>query len=554
MADQDMLGRDYVLHEEIARGPLGVVRRATSRHGGPPLAAELLRPDLAADPRVRRAFAGAEAALRDLDHPAVARVRDLVTEDGRLALLTDHVDGPSLRHLLTDRGGRLLALDAAAVAAQVAAALAAAHVQGVVHLDLRPETIATVRGSEPPEIRVRGFGVAALLLDAGVDGRSMFGEAPGNIAPEVLAGGHATAAADMYSLGVLMAEMVTGARPGSAIPDIAGAGLPHVLIGIARACLADDPRDRPAARVLAARLRTVATAAAALRPASGPAPAFTTGGPAPAYAPGRPVPACTAADRPDTPLRPGFAGSEAGAPAPKDRARWQRGPLITLAVGVVVAAVLAGLSMTAAAGNRAGRTAGIAGPPAVVAGTPAAEAPIQAPEILPPTTALAASAPADRTRATFAGHVDNKGGTLAISLRDGRAIAYICDGKRLEAWLKGTASDGRLALEGKQGATITGTFTIRGAQGRVTAAGRTNSFTLGIASKPSGLYRTATKVRNADVVGSWIVLPDGRQVGVLTEAGRPRPAPALDVASRITTVGGTQVAATTIDVDTGEGF
>jgi serine/threonine-protein kinase len=538
MADQEMLGRDYVLHEEIGRGPLGVVRRATSRHGGPPLAAELLRPDLAADPRVRQAFAGEEAALRDLDHPAVARVRDLVTEDGRLALLTDHVDGPSLRHLLTDRGGRLLALDAAAVAAQLAAALAAAHVQGIVHLDLRPETIATVRGSEPPEIRVRGFGVAALLLDAGADGRSMFGEAPGYTAPEVLAGSPATAPADMYSLGVLMAEMVTGARPGSAIPDIAGAGLPHVLIGIARACLADDPRDRPAARVLAARLRTVATAASALRPTGGPAPA----------------PTFVDADRPDTPLRPGFAGSVSDPPAPKDPARWRRGPLITLAAGVAVAAVLAALSMTAASRDRAGRTAGIAGPPAVVAGTPATEAPIQAPEILPPTTPLAASAPADRTRATFAGHVDNKGGTLAISLRDGRAIAYICDGKRLEAWLKGTASDGRFALKGKNGAAITGTFSTGGAQGRVTAAGRTNSFTLGIASKPSGLYRAATKVRNADVVGSWIVLPDGGQVGVLTEAGRPEPAPALDVTSRITTVGGTQVAATTIDVDTGEGF
>jgi serine/threonine-protein kinase len=60
-------------------------------------------------------------------------------------------------------------------------------------------------------------------------------------------------------------------------------------------------------------------------------------------------------------------------------------------------------------------------------------------------------------------------------------------------------------------------------------------------------------VRNAKVVGSWIVLPDGRQVGVIVEDGVPAPAPALDVAGRTTTVDGTRVAASTIDVDSGEG-
>jgi serine/threonine-protein kinase len=234
---------------------------------------------------------------------------------------------------------------------------------------------------------------------------------------------------------------------------------------------------------------------------------------------------------------------EPGVPYP----RWRRGPLITLAAGVVVAAVLIGLSMNAAAGDQ---TAPIAAK--VVTATTAQPTPensTQAPIVLPPTTALA-----DRTRATFAGHVDNDGGSLAISLRDGVAIAYICDGKRLEAWLKGTATAGTLSLTGKKGAAITGTFAAGRARGKVTAGGKTNGFSIGVAKKPSGLYRTAAKVRNAQVVGSWIVLPDGRQVGVLTEDGTPGPAPALDVAGRTTTVDGTQVPATTIDVDTGEGF
>jgi serine/threonine-protein kinase len=192
-----------------------------------------------------------------------------------------------------------------------------------------------------------------------------------------------------------------------------------------------------------------------------------------------------------------------------------------------------------------------------VASAPAATAPASAqatasspaPATKPPTDPLA-----DRTRATFAGRVDGGGGTLAISLRDGVAIAYICDGKRVESWLKGTAAAGKLSLTGKDGAKITATFDERRARGEVTVAGRTNTFDIKIAKKPSGLYRAAANVRNARVVGSWIVLPDGSQVGVLVNAGVPGPAPALNVAGRTTTVDGTQIPTSTVDVDTGEGF
>jgi hypothetical protein len=260
-------------------------------------------------------------------------------------------------------------------------------------------------------------------------------------------------------------------------------------------------------------------------------------------------PAAPGDDLSGTRLRRGF-GPPAPGP-PRTRPRWRSGPLITLAIGVVVAGVLIGLNMNAAADDRPGQTAtnAIAAPSTQPAAQPTTQGATQGPIILPPTTALA-----EHTRATFAGHVDNDGGSLAISLRDGVAIAYICDGKRLEAWLKGTATAGTLSLTGKKGAAITGTFGAAHATGKVTAAGKTNGFSIGIAKKPSGLYRTAAKVRNAQVVGSWIVLPDGRQVGVLTEAGKPGPAPALDVAGRTATVDGTRVAATTIDVDTGEGF
>src|SRR5688572_29701850 len=133
MEEPEPLGADYLLNAEIGRGALAVVRLATTRQGGPPLAAKLLRPEFAGDRRVRDLFLREEAALRELEHPSIVSIRDLVVDRGRLALLMDYVDGPNLRRHLADAGGRLPAADAASIAAQVAAALAVAHVQGVVH-------------------------------------------------------------------------------------------------------------------------------------------------------------------------------------------------------------------------------------------------------------------------------------------------------------------------------------------------------------------------------------------------------------------------------------
>jgi serine/threonine protein kinase len=237
MDEPEPLGREYLLHSEIGRGAFAVVRRATSRRGGPPLAAKLLKPEYADDRRVRDLFLREEAALRELEHPSIVGVRDLVVERGRLALVMEYVDGPNLRRYLGDMQGRLPAGDAAWIGAQAAAALAVAHVQGVVHLDLKPENILVVRGTDPVRIRITDFGVAALLSDAD---RAVAGGTPGYQAPELARGGAPTAAADVYSLGEVLREML-------------GYDPPEPLAAVVDACLADDPRDRPSARAGAGR-------------------------------------------------------------------------------------------------------------------------------------------------------------------------------------------------------------------------------------------------------------------------------------------------------------
>jgi serine/threonine-protein kinase len=141
---------------------------------------------------------------------------------------------------------------------------------------------------------------------------------------------------------------------------------------------------------------------------------------------------------------------------------------------------------------------------------------------------------------TYAGKVDGRAAAIAIAVRNGQAIAYVCDGARLEAWLQGPAGDGQLALTGKNGASITGTHNGATAAGTAVAGGRTFTFTIKMVQAPAGLYRIADKVANAAVNGGWIVA-DGEQTGTLTVDGVTGAAPPLNTETGETTVNGVVV-------------
>jgi hypothetical protein len=235
----------------------------------------------------------------------------------------------------------------------------------------------------------------------------------------------------------------------------------------------------------------------------------------------------------------------------------RNGPLITLLLGAGLAAVLFLLSMQAtrisnaatgpvANSAAAGDTAAVPPPsgPDPVPGTepvPARSAPVpDAPEVAKEPLARPAS-----LSATWAGRL--RPGSLAISINDGKAIAYLCDGKRLEAWLKGTATDGSLALTGKNGATLVGRFSKSQATGTVTVRDRTTDFRIKAVKKPSGLYRFAAKVRDAEIVGGWIVLDNGSQVGLATVSGVQTRPSALDLTTRTAKINGIMVSAVSAD-------
>jgi hypothetical protein len=223
------------------------------------------------------------------------------------------------------------------------------------------------------------------------------------------------------------------------------------------------------------------------------------------------------------------------------------GPLLTLAAGVVVAAVLMVLNINA--NHRATQPAADAvAAPATISPTaapttaaPTTAAPTTAPTTAAPTTAVPAGPPV-----TYAGAVAG-GASIAIAVKDGQAIAYLCDGATAEAWLQGTARNGQLSLTGSENASLTGTYGNGVAQGTVTAVGRDWSFSVGKVDAPSGLYRAATTVANATVVGGWIVLADGTEVGTQRKGGTVSPASRLNLTDRSALLDGVAVTAERID-------
>jgi hypothetical protein len=174
------------------------------------------------------------------------------------------------------------------------------------------------------------------------------------------------------------------------------------------------------------------------------------------------------------------------------------------------------------------------------------------------TTAAATTPPATKAPAkaaapiTYAGWVNGGGATIAIVVKEGKAVAYLCDGSRTEAWLQGTAANGELVLQGSGNARLAGTFGNGKAAGSVSTAGRRFTFNVKVVKPPSGLYRATAQALNA--VGGWVVFEnEGKveQVGVLNIAGEPQPADPLNLTNNTTDVNGTTVTADQVDPTAG---
>ncbi|MFD9192485.1 hypothetical protein ACFWCA_30200 [Streptomyces phaeochromogenes] len=217
------------------------------------------------------------------------------------------------------------------------------------------------------------------------------------------------------------------------------------------------------------------------------------------------------------------------------------GPLFTLLAGLLLALFMLSLNVTE--GARSTSTGSESSGDVVSASpTPTASPPSGKPSASPspsPSPSKTAVPNAD-----YAGRTDDDSSAVAVTLRDGKAVAYFCDGKDQESWLKGDVkADGSMRLTGQNGNVLTGELKGKRISGTVDMGQRKYGFTADKAVKPSGLYRATATVRGAEVDGGWIVLPSGRQVGILNRAGKPSPAPRIDPETGAVTVDGQKLTA-----------
>ena len=242
-------------------------------------------------------------------------------------------------------------------------------------------------------------------------------------------------------------------------------------------------------------------------------------------------------------------------------------PLITLLTGAALGVVLLIASMlatpsgkpasySAAAAAATSAPASATSAPAVATGPSSASPAPSSPTPAAPSPTTVTTSP---VKATYAGRVGGGGGSVAVSIHDGQAIAYVCNGSTVEAWFKGTAVNGVLIMTGKNHSHFSAIYDFGKVTGDVLAHGTDYSFSLPVVNKPSGLYRATAVVRGAMIKAGWIVLSDGTQVGsVEPVANSPAPsafkAPELDVATGTARDGNIVLHAVAVDGVTGSGF
>lgn len=337
-----LLGGRYRLDQVLGQGGMATIFRATDGKLGREVAVKVLRPEYGADAQFVERFEHEAQAAASLSHPNIVQVYDYGTAPAGPYIVMEQVSGGDLSSALGKKGN-LPPTAVANMGQQVADALAAAHTRGLVHRDIKPSNILL---SPDGRVQVADFGIAQAAAGSPVTATGITLGSVLYFSPEQARGDTATAASDIYSLGLVMYEMLTGQRAFSgdspaavAVARLSGgvpspmavrAEVPPALDAIVRWCLAVAPAARPSAAELStalARFRTDPSGAATLAAAGAAAAAAAVGAASMPPPPGVPRP----------PTQTAYVATA----APADPERTGSGPWTWLAAGLGLLVIVA---------------------------------------------------------------------------------------------------------------------------------------------------------------------------------------------------------------------
>jgi hypothetical protein len=208
-----------------------------------------------------------------------------------------------------------------------------------------------------------------------------------------------------------------------------------------------------------------------------------------------------------------------------------RSPLVTLAGLVVAFAIFFGINLANSAPRQATGPGYSSASPSASSQSNQTESPSATTQQATPTASPSETATAEPEgdqfpeKVVYAGRTDDDSTAIAVAVLGDRAAAYVCDGRNVESWMRGSAGDGELNLRAKNGDTVEAKLEGSTIDGTIELGDEKLDFTIDEAKRPAGLYR----VRGSGYTIGWIVLPDGSQVGIeARDDGTSTAAPKLD--------------------------
>jgi serine/threonine protein kinase len=234
---QPVLGDRYEIRAAIGHGGMGEVFLAYDRRLANEVAIKRLTPQFSSSPELRESLTKEARMMARLSDAGIVRLFDLANLDDDLYLVMEYVCGPSLRDMIR-AGYKALPVELARVMGAICQGLGVAHRQGVIHRDLKPsnlllaldgvermafaESKALPKSLANAQVKIADFGIAKALADSGTTLTNAFSGTPGYMAPEQFRGEAPTPETDVYALGAIICELLTGKLPAQPLRNIEG--------------------------------------------------------------------------------------------------------------------------------------------------------------------------------------------------------------------------------------------------------------------------------------------------------------------------------------------